>query len=99
MAVSINMPKLGLQMHSGLITEWYVKEGDKVEIGMPVFAIESDKLVTDIEATATGIVLTIVAQGREWIEITKPFCHVGEGGEALRLQETQSAAPVKICEK
>ena len=54
MAVSINMPKLGLQMHSGLITEWYVKEGDKVEIGMPVFAIETDKLVTDVEATATG---------------------------------------------
>ena len=61
MAVSINMPKLGLQMHSGLITEWYVKEGDKVEIGMPVFAIETDKLVTDVEATATGIVLKIAA--------------------------------------
>ena len=68
MAVSINMPKLGLQMHSGLITEWYVKEGDKVEIGMPVFAIETDKLVTDVEATATGIVLKIVAQAGEEIE-------------------------------
>ena len=74
MAVSINMPKLGLQMHSGLITEWYVKEGDKVEIGMPVFAIETDKLVTDVEATATGIVLKIVAQAGEEIEITKPCC-------------------------
>ena len=30
MAVSINMPKLGLQMHSGLITEWYVKEDQLV---------------------------------------------------------------------
>ena len=99
MAVSINMPKLGLQMHSGLITEWYVKEGDKVEIGMPVFAIETDKLVTDVEATATGIVLKIVAQAGEEIEITKPCCYVGEEGEALRLEETQSPAPVKISEK
>lgn len=99
MAVSINMPKLGLQMHSGLITEWYVKEGDKVEIGIPVFAIETDKLVTDVEATATGIVLKIVAQAGEEIEITKPCCYVGEEGEALRLEETQSPAPVKISEK
>ena len=43
--------------------------------------------------------LKILAQAGEEIEITKPCCYVGEEGEALRLEETQSPAPVKISEK
>ena len=37
MAEKIIMPKQGLQMTEGTITKWLVKEGDKVEIGQPLF--------------------------------------------------------------
>lgn len=83
MAEAINMPKLGLQMTSGTITAWYVKEGDSVEKGDPVFAIETDKLSSDVEATCGGTILRILAQTGETVEITKPCCYVGEAGESL----------------
>ena len=92
MAEAINMPKLGLQMTSGTITTWYVKEGDLVAKGDPVFAIETDKLSSDVEATSGGTILRILAQPGETVEITKPCCYVGEAGETLDAEAVEEVS-------
>ena len=38
------MPKFGLIMTEGTITEWYKNEGDHVEAGEPLLQIETQKL-------------------------------------------------------
>lgn len=78
---AVGMPKLGLQMTCGLITEWYVKEGDFVNKGDPIFAVETDKLASDVESTATGTVLKIVVQAGDEAEVMEPCCYVGEKEE------------------
>ncbi len=94
MAHAIIMPKLGLTMASGVVTEWYVKEGDRVALGQPLFAIETDKITTDVESTAEGTVLRIVAKAGDTKKITEPCCYVGEAEEAPPGAPEPAAAAV-----
>lgn len=48
------MPKWGVSMQKGTITEWYVAEGEAVEKGQSLAAIETDKVNADLEAPAAG---------------------------------------------
>ena len=81
MAEKIIMPKQGLQMTEGTITKWLVKEGDKVEIGQPLFEMETDKNTIQIDSTAAGEVLKLVAKEDEIVPITETIAIVGKKGE------------------
>ena len=81
MAEKIIMPKQGLQMTEGTITKWLVKEGDKVEIGQPLFEMETDKNTIQIDSTAAGEVLKLVAKEYETVPITETIAIVGKKGE------------------
>ena len=81
MAETVIMPKLGLQMTVGLITEWHVAEGDTVRKGDPLFAVETDKLASEVESTADGVVLQIVAPEGSEVPVAEPVCYIGQPGE------------------
>ena len=49
------MPKLRPEMTSGVLCAWLKEEGDRVEAGEPLYEIETDKVVNQIEATASGV--------------------------------------------
>ena len=55
MSTDILLPKLGVSMSEGQVAEWLVADGKQVTAGQPLFSLESDKSVTEIEAPATGI--------------------------------------------
>jgi pimeloyl-ACP methyl ester carboxylesterase len=61
MPTIVTMPKWGLTMTSGTITEWVRQEGDPISEGMPLLTVETEKAVDDIEAPASGILRKIVA--------------------------------------
>lgn len=54
MATEFLMPKLGLTMEEGTITEWLVADGEQVDAGAAVLRIETDKTETDVEAPTSG---------------------------------------------
>jgi len=54
MATEFLMPKLGLTMEEGTITEWLVSDGDEVRSGAPLLVIETDKTETEVESAGTG---------------------------------------------
>lgn len=68
-------------MTEGTITKWLVKEGDKVEIGQPLFEMETDKNTIQIDSTAAGEVLKLVAKEDETVPITETIAIVGKKGE------------------
>lgn len=43
------------------IVEWLVKEGDKIEAGQPIFSVETDKAVIEVEAFRGGCIRKILA--------------------------------------
>lgn len=54
MAHALAIPKLGLTMTDCTLVDWAKQDGDKVEHGDIVYAIETDKITSDIEADASG---------------------------------------------
>jgi pyruvate/2-oxoglutarate dehydrogenase complex dihydrolipoamide acyltransferase (E2) component len=68
MATEILLPKLGFDMNEGILTEWLAADGAEVKEGEPLYAIESDKSVNEIEAPASGR-LRIVAKPEETYEV------------------------------
>ena len=55
MEKNINMPKLRPEMESGVLCAWLKDEGDSIAAGEPLFEIETDKVVNQIEATESGV--------------------------------------------
>src|SRR4051794_36280553 len=49
------MPRLGWTMEVGRVVEWLKADGETVEAGDLILAIESDKAVSEIEALDSGI--------------------------------------------
>lgn len=94
MAEIVRLPKLGLS-DWGEITEWHVEPGDHVEAGEVIAVLESDKSVVDIEATATGAVLTrYVTEGDEIaIEPGRAIAAIGEEGESAPDRSALSETP------
>ncbi len=73
------MPKLGLTMTKGTITEWKKQEGESVKKDEVIAAIESEKIKTDIVAPKDGI-------------LKKIFYNVGDEvpiGEAIAIIELE----------
>ena len=60
MAHEVIMPKLGMTMIEGKLIKWLKKEGDMVNLGDPVFELETDKLTNTAEAMYEGVLLKIL---------------------------------------
>ena len=61
MATDLLLPKLGMGMEEGTITEWLVSDGAEVTSGQAIYSIESDKATQEIEAPVSGIIKIIAA--------------------------------------
>lgn len=51
----IVMPRLGWTMEVGTVVEWLKASGDPVEAGEHIFAVESDKAITEVESLDSGV--------------------------------------------
>ena len=49
------MPKWGLSMEQGKVTRWLVEEGVRIEPGMEVLDVETEKIANAIEADVSGV--------------------------------------------
>jgi pyruvate/2-oxoglutarate dehydrogenase complex dihydrolipoamide acyltransferase (E2) component len=46
-------------MTEGTLGEWLVADGDRVEVGTPIYMLQTDKVESEIEATAAGTITLI----------------------------------------
>ena len=93
MATEFQMPKLGLTMEAGTIIGWHVADGALVEAGTPVLSIETDKVETDVEASASGRLHQIGAPGETFSCGERIGWFLAEGEEAPAAP-TSSASTV-----
>ena len=55
MAIDVTLPRQGWSMEEAAFVEWIKKDGDTVKAGEPLFAVETDKAVQEIESLDAGI--------------------------------------------
>jgi pyruvate dehydrogenase complex dihydrolipoamide acetyltransferase long form len=83
MAITFGMPSLGHTMEKGKIVEWLKREGDPIGKGEPLVVIETDKVITEVESPAEGVVLRIVAQPDDERPIGALLAVLGAQGEQI----------------
>ena len=54
MSEELRIPKLGMTMTEATLQQWLVPDGATVAAGQPIYAIETDKSTTEIEAQGAG---------------------------------------------
>lgn len=63
MIVEIIMPKLGIYEGDVTLIDWLVESGMEVDIGDPLFIMETEKTETEMEAEDAGFVLRVADPG------------------------------------
>ena len=62
---AFTMPKWGMEMDEGTVQEWLVAEGDAVSAGQAIVAVETDKIVNEVEVDHDGVIRRLVAEAGE----------------------------------
>ena len=83
MPLLVKMPKWGMLMKAGTVTAWLRAEGDAVAAGDPLFTVETDKAINDVEAPAEGVLRRIVADTGSEVLVAGPVAVIAGPGETL----------------
>ena len=79
----IGMPKLGLTMEEGTISEWYKAEGESVNKGDLLFAVETEKVTNDVECESEGVLRKIIAQEGDTVKCGEPVAIIADSTEDI----------------
>ncbi len=63
MATEIFLVKVGMSMTEGVVDEWYVGDGDRVEVGELLYRLETEKVNLDVDAEVAGVVKHLIGEG------------------------------------
>ncbi|CAB3735987.1 biotin/lipoyl-containing protein [Paraburkholderia rhynchosiae] len=76
MSTDVLMPKLGFSMNEGTVVEWLAADGATISEGQPLYALESDKSVQEVEAPASGTLKIIASVGQVY-PVGELLAHIG----------------------
>ena len=83
MATEIVLPQWGMEMQDGTIVKWLKQEGDLVEEGEPIVEIETAKIQTELESTASGILVHIMVAEGTLVPVRGLLAIVADPGEEV----------------
>ena len=97
MPVEVILPKVDMDMETGTIEAWHVKEGDLVRQGDTIFEIGTNKAVMEVEAPATGAIRNITAETGVPISVGTPVAWIYLDGEAATTPSEPAAAAATVA--
>lgn len=93
MAVEVTLPRQGWSMEEAAFVEWLKKDGEGVKPGDPLFSVETDKTVQEIESLDEGI-LRIPPNGPrkgDMIHVGDVVGYLAQPGETISFDKPQTA--------
>ncbi len=93
MATEIKMPQLGLTMTEGTVGKWKKNVGDTVEVGDALVEIMTDKITSEVESTAAGVLRVICAKEGEELPVQALLCIIGSADE--KIDQPAAGAPAQ----
>jgi 2-oxoglutarate dehydrogenase E2 component (dihydrolipoamide succinyltransferase) len=95
MIIEVKVPSVGESVTSGVVSAWHKKSGEFVNEGEPLFALETDKVSTDIVAEKSGVLETKVPAGQE-VKIGEVVAIIDDskqGAKQEKEEQLQKAQP------
>jgi len=78
----VEFPKLADTLVDGVVSAWYKRPGDSVRKGEPLFAVETDKVNTDVESPHDGVLAEILVPEGERAEVGQVLARFAGEGDA-----------------
>ena len=97
MPVEVILPKVDMDMETGTIEAWHVKEGDLVRQGDTIFEIGTNKAVMEVEAPATGAIRGLKLETGVPITVGTPVAWIYLDGEAATTPSEPAAAAAPVA--
>ena len=72
MEKELTMPRLRPEMKNGFLCAWLKEEGDAVTAGEPLYEVETDKVVNQIEATESGVLKKQLCEEGDTVDVSAP---------------------------
>ncbi len=91
----IIMPKLGESIEEATITNWFVKEGDKVEEDDVLLEIATDKVDSEIPSPVDGFVKKVLFKKDEVVPVGTVIAIIDLDGDS---SQEESEAPQEVSE-
>lgn len=92
MATNVVMPQLGESVVEGTVGKWYKKVGEQVALYEPIMEVVTDKVTTEIPASAAGTMLQILVPEGTTVKAGTVLAVIGAAGEPLPPATPASAA-------
>lgn len=67
--MEVTLPKWGMTMQEGTISEWKVSPGEEVTEGQVLATVETEKVDADIESPGSGVIEELLVQAGETVEV------------------------------
>ena len=83
MPLEVILPRVDMDMATGKISKWFVKEGETVAKGKPIFEIETDKAAMEVESPGDGVIRNITAGEGIDIPVGTPVAFIYGEGETV----------------
>ena len=83
---------LGVTVENGKVVEWLKQEGESVEKGESIFIVEADKVTTEVESPASGIVAKILLPPGDEVPVLSVVGIITQPGEELPESYVQTRA-------
>jgi len=97
MPVEVILPKVDMDMETGTIEAWHVKEGDLVRQGDTIFEISTNKAVMEVEAPASGAIRNIRMETGVPISVGTPVAWIYLDGESANKPPEPAAAMAPVA--
>ena len=91
MATTVVLPKQGMTMTEGTITEWFVDDGDAVDSGTLLYSFETEKVNYEVQAEAAGTI-RIIAPEETTLDAGGVAAYILAAGEDLPADAAPSPA-------
>jgi len=95
--MQILMPKLGLTMTEGTLTEWIKREGDSVRQGEILFLFESEKATMEYEAPTDGLLGQILVEPGTTVACGTPVVTLAADATLVASPALPSETPTIIA--
>lgn len=83
MPSEVYMPKMSDHMQTGTILKWLVEEGDEVEEHQPLFEVETDKAIGEVESRSAGVIRGIRAREGTEVPVGEVIAFIVQAGEEV----------------